>query len=64
MMIKDKLNLSKYKNMAVLNQPGDYDIFTDNKAALSGEHDAIFIFVESLEEMVEYTQKIINEQRC
>lgn len=63
MMIKDKLNLSKYKNMAVLNQPGDYDIFTDNKAALSGEHDAIFIFVESLEEMVEYTQKIINEQQ-
>ncbi|TKC18026.1 YdeI/OmpD-associated family protein [Robertmurraya kyonggiensis] len=62
MTIIDKLKLTKYKNLAVLNQPSDYDVFAGYKTTLSGEHDAIFIFVETLEEMVKHTQKIIKEQ--
>lgn len=63
MTIIDKLKLTKYKNLAVLNQPSDYDVFTGYKTTLSGKHDAIFIFVETLEEMVNYTQSIIKEQQ-
>lgn len=63
MTIINKLNLSKYSNMAVLNQPSDYDLFNGYKTTLSGEHDAIFIFVESIDEMVNHTQRIIKEQQ-
>lgn len=63
MSIIDKLNLGKYSNLAVLNQPEDYDLFNGNKKELTGEHDAIFIFIETLDQMVAYTQRIINEQQ-
>jgi len=63
MSIINKLNLSKYKNMAVLNQPSDYNVFDGFKITLSGEHDAIFIFIENIDEMVKYTQQIIKEQQ-
>ena len=62
MTIINKLNLTKYRNLAVLNQPDDYDFFDGYKAELSGDHDAIFIIVESIEEMVKHTQSIINGQ--
>ncbi|UYZ22466.1 YdeI/OmpD-associated family protein [Mesobacillus jeotgali] len=62
MTIISKLNLTKYSNLAVLNQPDDYDLFDGYKTQISGDHDAIFIFVESIEEMVEHTQSIINGQ--
>ncbi|MFA1822336.1 YdeI/OmpD-associated family protein [Virgibacillus oceani] len=61
MTIIDKLKLRKYKNAAVLNEPGDYDVFNGFNTSLSKEHDAIFIFVEKAEEMVGYTERIINE---
>lgn len=48
--------------MAVLNQPIDYDVFNECKTTLSGEHDSIFIFVETIDEMVIYTRKVINEE--
>ncbi|KHF41714.1 YdeI/OmpD-associated family protein [Halalkalibacter okhensis] len=62
MTIINKLNLSKYTSMAVINQPNDYDVFNDFETALSKEHDAIFIFVETVNEMVRHTQRIINDQ--
>lgn len=62
MTIIEKLNLGKYRNMAVLNQPSDYDLFNSYKTSLSKEHDAIFVFVETLDEMVNHTERIINEQ--
>ncbi|RFB12621.1 hypothetical protein DZB84_17815 [Bacillus sp. HNG] len=61
MTIIDKLNLTKYKNMAVINQPSDCAVFADVKTLLTGEHDAIFIFVEMIEDMVQHTQHIIQE---
>ncbi|MEH7224683.1 YdeI/OmpD-associated family protein [Bacillus sp. JJ1566] len=61
MTIIDKLNLTKYTNMAVINQPSDYDVFVGYKTSLSGKHDAIFIFVETIHEMVQHTQYIIKE---
>lgn len=62
MTIIDKLKLTKYENMAVLDQPRDYHIFSGYKMELSGNHDAIFIFVETIDEMVNHTQHIINEE--
>ena len=63
MTIIDKLKLSKYKNMTVLNQPSDYDLFIGYETSLRKDHDAIFIFVETVEEMVQHTERIINEEQ-
>lgn len=63
MTIIDKLKLTKYKNMAVLNQPSDYELFNGYNSTLSKNHDAIFIFTEALEDMVKYTGRIINEEQ-
>lgn len=63
MTIIDKLKLTKFKNMAVINQPSDYNIFTEQKTTLSKEHDAIFIFVETLDEMVTHTKNILNNEQ-
>lgn len=63
MTIIDKLKLTKFKNMAVINQPSDYNVFTEQKTTLLNEHDAIFIFVETLDEMVMHTQKILNDEQ-
>ena len=44
MTIIDKLNLTKYRNLAVLNQPGDYDLFDGYNTKISEDHDGIFMF--------------------
>ncbi|MBY0599404.1 YdeI/OmpD-associated family protein [Bacillus bingmayongensis] len=62
MTIIDKLNLNKYTNMVVVNQPEDYDVFTKQATTLSNDHDAIFVFVETIDEMVQHTQLILNKQ--
>jgi len=62
MTIIDKLNLMKYINMTVINQPSDYEIFNGYNTTLTGEHDAIFIFVETIDDMVKHTQWIIKEK--
>lgn len=62
MTIIDKLKLSKYQNMAVVNQPDDYDVFTAQPSKITKDHDAIFIFVETLEEMVKHTEAIIEHE--
>ncbi|CEG25954.1 YdeI/OmpD-associated family protein [Bacillus sp. B-jedd] len=61
MTIINKLKLDKYENMAVLNQPADYSLFNDYKTELTGGHDAIFVFVETIDDMVNETKRIINE---
>lgn len=48
MSIIDKLKLNKYTNMVVINEPSDYEVFTGKETVFSKEHDAIFIFVETL----------------
>ncbi|MBO1580633.1 YdeI/OmpD-associated family protein [Bacillus sp. XF8] len=62
MTIIDKLNLNKYTNVVVVNQPEDYDVFTKQATTLSNHHDAIFVFVETIDEMVQHTQLILNKQ--
>lgn len=62
MSIIKKLNLKKYTNMAVLNQPIDYDTFEEVQASLSNNHDAIVIFIETLDDMVNYTNLIIENE--
>lgn len=63
MTITDKLKLNKYTNMAVVNQPSDYDIFPENMTSLSKDHDAIFIFVKTIDEMITHTQFIMNNDQ-
>lgn len=63
MTIIDKLNLKKYKKMAVLNQPSDYELFNGYNMKLTGNHDAIFIFIETIDDMVMHTKRIIKEQQ-
>ncbi|MGE7881780.1 YdeI/OmpD-associated family protein [Bacillus sp. NPDC094077] len=62
MSVIDKLKLNKYTNMVVINEPSDYDIFAGKETAFSKEHDAIFIFVETLDEMVKQTNFIISNE--
>lgn len=47
--------------MAVINEPEDYNSFPNKATTLSKDHDAIFIFVENIDEMVAYTQKVIQD---
>ncbi|MEI4830239.1 YdeI/OmpD-associated family protein [Bacillus sp. FJAT-53711] len=63
MTIIDKLKLNKFTNMAVINQPSDYNVFTEQTTTFSKDHDAIFIFVETIDEMVTHTQFIINNEQ-
>ncbi|MGG2093137.1 YdeI/OmpD-associated family protein [Bacillus sp. S13(2024)] len=63
MTIIDKLKLNKFTNMAVINQPSDYKVFNEQTTILSKDHDAIFIFVETIDEMVTHTQFIINNEQ-
>lgn len=60
--IVDKLKLSKYKNMAVLHEPEEYDLFKDQPKKLSENHDAIFIFVKNMDEMAENIKKILEKE--
>ncbi|GEN52638.1 YdeI/OmpD-associated family protein [Halobacillus faecis] len=60
--IKDKLKLTKYKNLAVLHQPEDYDLFDEESSTLSEHHDAIFIFVKNLEEMQANLQTFLDHE--
>src|SRR5690554_4710561 len=62
MSIIKKLNLKKYKNLAVVHEPSDYELFAGYNRELSGEHDAIFIFVETMDEMLMYTEMVIDEE--
>jgi len=60
MSIIEKLNLSKYNNIAVINQPEDYSVFIHYSTEFSENHDALFIFVKTVDEMVTHTHHIID----
>ncbi|MFD1414899.1 YdeI/OmpD-associated family protein [Oceanobacillus jeddahense] len=62
MSIIDKLKLDKYKSLAIINKPADYHMFTEQNQALQQGHDAIFIFVETLDEMITYTNQILEKK--
>lgn len=62
MSIKDKLKINQFQNLVVINEPTDYDIFMNVPHELSDEHDAIFVFVETLGEMAKMTKMIIDDQ--
>ena len=58
--IIDKLKLTTYQDLVVLHQPVDVNEFSGMKNELSEDHDAIFIFVETLDDMVKHTDRIIH----
>ncbi|PAD86609.1 hypothetical protein CHH55_17550 [Niallia circulans] len=61
--IVDKLNLKKYKKMAILNQPNELNYFGELEAydtELQDKYDAIFAFVLDMVAMRETVDKIIR----
>ncbi|MCA0985671.1 hypothetical protein [Guptibacillus algicola] len=62
MSIVDKLKLSKYENMAVLHNPEGYEFFEEQAKSLSEKHDAIFIFVKTIEEMAENLNVVLGSR--
>jgi hypothetical protein len=62
MTIVNKLKLEKYNNLVIINQPRDYDILPGQKNSFSKNHDAIFIFIKNIDEMVQHTQFILNNE--
>lgn len=63
MTIIDKLKLNKYTNLVVINQPSDYDVFTEQNTSFIKDHDAIFIFVKTIDEMVAHTKFILEHEQ-
>lgn len=59
MSIVDKLKLSNYENMAVLHKPEGYEFFDEHSNSLSEKHDALFIFVKTIEEMAENLNYVV-----
>lgn len=62
MSIADKLKLTSYQNLAIVNQPSDYDIFTNQHPTLTGDHDAIFMFVETIDELKMQAETIVKNE--
>ncbi len=62
MSVWEKFKLSRFENLVVLNEPKDYDRFENQSTELSGNHDGIFAFVYSIEDMVKLVKKVINEE--
>ncbi|TFB22875.1 hypothetical protein E3U55_06450 [Filobacillus milosensis] len=62
MSIKQKLKLDQFSNFVVINEPEDYDTFEGYSNEYSKEHDGIFVFVESLDDMKEKIKEIINQK--
>ncbi|WP_053360733.1 YdeI/OmpD-associated family protein [Bacillus sp. FJAT-27251] len=58
MTIIEKLKLDRFTNMAVVNQPEDYQLFANSP--LAQNHDGIFIFVKNIDEMAEHTRLIVE----
>lgn len=63
MTIATKLKLEKYENLAIINQPKDYDILPGRDTVLSEAHDAIFIYIKNIDEMVAHTNNIIENDK-
>ncbi|WP_312092925.1 YdeI/OmpD-associated family protein [Niallia sp.] len=63
--IVDKLNLKKYKKIAILNKPNETDYFPgleEYDTELQNKYDAIFAFVLDMDEMRELVEKIIRNE--
>ncbi|SLL12308.1 Uncharacterized protein conserved in bacteria [Mycobacteroides abscessus subsp. abscessus] len=61
--IVDKLNLKKYKKLAILNEPNEMNYFPELEAydtELLKKYDAVFAFVLNMEEMRETVYTIIQ----
>lgn len=61
--IVDKLNLKKYRKMAILNQPKEINYFAELEeydTELQDKYDAIFAFVLDMTAMRETVDKILQ----
>lgn len=63
MTIVEKLKLNKYNNLAVINQPSDYKVFSNRMSTFTKDHDCIFIFIETIDEMVQHTRFILEDEQ-
>ncbi|MBC1354668.1 YdeI/OmpD-associated family protein [Listeria welshimeri] len=64
--IVEKLQLTKYKETVILNQPVGADYFRNlakyEEKLTDKQYDLIFDFVETLDELVTFTQKVIDKK--
>lgn len=63
--IVDKLNLKKYKKIAILNKPKESDYFSgleEYDTKLQNKYDAIFVFVLNMDEMREMVGMIVKSE--
>lgn len=65
--IVEKLQLTKYKEAVILNQPNGADCFQNlanyEEKLADKQYDLIFDFVETLEELITFVQKVIAENK-
>lgn len=64
-IIVDKLNLKKYKKLAILNRPKETDYFSgleEYDTKLQNKYDAIFAFVLNMDEMREMVDNILEQE--
>ncbi|MBC8931361.1 hypothetical protein IAI15_33785, partial [Escherichia coli] len=65
--IVEKLQLTKYKEAVILNQPDGTDYFQNlanyEEKLADKQYDLIFDFVETLEELITFVQKVIAENK-
>lgn len=65
--IVEKLQLTKYKEAVILNQPNGADYFQNlanyEEKLADKQYDLIFDFVETLEELITFVQKVIAENK-
>lgn len=65
--IVEKLQLAKYKEAVILNQPDGADYFQNlanyEEKLADKQYDLIFDFVETLEELITFVQKVIAENK-
>ncbi|MBC2219416.1 YdeI/OmpD-associated family protein [Listeria seeligeri] len=65
--IVEKLQLAKYKEVVVLDAPSDSDYFKHlpsyQKKLESKQYDLIFKFIQTLDELVTFVTKIINDDK-
>ncbi|WP_035339974.1 YdeI/OmpD-associated family protein [Halalkalibacter hemicellulosilyticus] len=60
MSIVEKLKFDRFQEVIVLNEPDDYKLLEGQSKHLKEKHEAVFAYVFSLDEMIDVTNKVVN----
>ncbi|WP_062048876.1 YdeI/OmpD-associated family protein [Bacillus sp. JCM 19034] len=62
MSIITKLKLDRFDEMVILNEPNHYHLLANQPTQLTTEHEAVFAYVFTIEEMAEVTEQVMRDQ--